>query len=471
MKKLLSILLAASLVLALSAPVLASYETEPGTAAASGLAVVDGALYVADSYNRAVWRISEGKTELAAGRTDVKDLSGRPVGGYKDGTALEAVFEEPWGLAPYRDGLLITDSGNGAVRYLDLAEGRVYTAISGLDMPTGITGGEDGCVYISDTGSGKLYRLDADGKVKVYVSSGLSEPTGLAWSDGVLYVAETGAHRIVTVEGGMISPLAGAALTGDAAYDGDYLNGSADKARFSGPQGVAVGPDGSVYIADTGNGAVRLLRDGVVTTLAEPDGEDNWPVSPRALLPEGGVLYVGDVFTRSIRALEADGTGLGFEDVEPGAWYYDAVAFVCSNGLFNGTSEGRFSPDGTMTRAMLITVLARSAGVDATTGDSWYSAAVAWAQESGVSDGTALEEPVTREQLAAMLYRLSGSPETDYSLEGYSDAGEVSTWAAKAMAWAVESGIIEGAAQDLLSPGSSALRAQTAAMLQRYLEL
>ena len=106
----------------------------------------------------------------------------------------------------------------------------------------------------------------------------------------VLYVAETGAHRIVTVEGGMISPLAGSALTGDAAYDGDYLNGSADKARFSGPQGVAVGPDGSVYIADTGNGAVRLLRDGVVTTLAEPDGEDNWPVSPRALLPEGGVL-------------------------------------------------------------------------------------------------------------------------------------------------------------------------------------
>ena len=147
------------------------------------------------------------------------------------------------------------------------------------------------------------------------------------------------------------------------------------------------------------------------------------------------------------------------------------MAFVCSNGLFNGTSEGRFSPDGTMTRAMLITVLARSAGVDTTTGDSWYSAAVGWAQESGVSDGTALEEPVTREQLAAMLYRLSGSPETDYSLEGYSDAGEVSTWAAKAMAWAVENGIIEGAAQDLLSPGSSALRAQTAAMLQRYLEL
>ena len=183
MKKLLSILLAAALVLALTAPVLASYETEPGTAAASGLAVVDGALYAADSYNRAVWRISEGKTELAAGRTDVKDLSGRPVGGYKDGTALEAVFEEPWGLAPYRDGLLITDSGNGAVRYLDLAEGRVYTAISGLDMSTGIAAGEDGCAYISDTGSGKLYRLDADGGYEV-CASGLSEPTGIAWSDG-----------------------------------------------------------------------------------------------------------------------------------------------------------------------------------------------------------------------------------------------------------------------------------------------
>ena len=81
------------------------------------------------------------------------------------------------------------------------------------------------------------------------------------------------------------------------------------------------GPDGSVYIADMGNGAVRLLRT-VWLTLAESDGEDTIkPVSPRALLPEGGVLYVGDVFTRSICALRRGRNGSGLRRMEPSAWY------------------------------------------------------------------------------------------------------------------------------------------------------
>lgn len=110
MKKLLSILLAASLVLALSAPVLASYETEPGTAAASGLGRRGRGAVCGRQLQPAPCGASRReKQSWPRGGPDVKDLSGRPVGGYKDGNALEAVFEEPWGLAPYRDGLLITD--------------------------------------------------------------------------------------------------------------------------------------------------------------------------------------------------------------------------------------------------------------------------------------------------------------------------------------------------------------------------
>lgn len=468
MKKLLSILLAAALMFALPAAALASYETEPGGVAASGMALVDGTLYIADSFNKVVWKSEDGRLEQLAGRSDVKGPSGEPVGGYKDGDFDEAAFMEPWGIAPYKGGLLVSDSGNGALRWLDLENGEVYTAIKGLSLPTGLAAGEDGCVYISDTGSSKIYRLDADGKYEVYVSSGLSEPTGLAWSDGVLYVADTGSHRILAVEDGAVSVLAGASLTGDAAYDGGYLDGSAGEAVFSGPQGVAVGPDGSVYIADTGNSAVRVLRGGAVTTLAAAGDSDVRPVSPRALLVYNGLLYAGDVFSRSLGAIDVSAGALPFEDVAAGAWYYDAVAFVSAKGLFNGTSDTTFSPNGQMTRAMVITVLARNAGVDTSAGDTWYEAAVDWALETGVSDGSDLEGSITREQLATMLYREAGSPEVSGSLEGYADADEVSLWAEDAMLWAVSEGIIEGVGGNALSPATHATRAQTAAMLQRY---
>lgn len=430
MKKLLSILLAAALIASLAVPALASYEVESGSMAASGMAVVDGLLYVADSWNNAVWQLEDGGgASPLAGRTDVKDSSGRPMGGYADGSFSASAFNEPWAIAPYGEGLLVSDSGNGALRWLDLENEKVYTAIDGLSLPTGLAAGEDGCVYISDTGS----------------------------------------HRILTVTDGRVKVLAGARLTGDAAYEGGYLDGSADEALFSGPQGVAVGPDGSVYIADTGNSAVRVLRGGVVTNLAAAGDSDTWPVSPRALLVYNGLLYVGDVFSRSTGVIDVSAGALPFEDVAAGAWYYDAVAFVSANGLFDGTSETAFSPNGQMTRAMVITVLARHAGIDTSVGATWYDAAVDWALETGVSDGSDLEGSITREQLATMLYREAGSPAVSGSLEGYVDADEVSDWAADAMLWAVAEGIIEGAGGNALTPTTPATRAQTAAILQRYI--
>lgn len=301
------------------------------------------------------------------------------------------------------------------------------------------------------------------------VESGSMAASGMAVVDGVLYVADTGSHRILTVTGGRVEVLAGARLTGDAAYEGGYLDGSAGVAMFSGPQGVAVGPDGSVYIADTGNSAVRVLRGGVVTTLAAAGDSDTWPVSPRALLVYNGLLYVGDVFSRSTGVIDVRAGALPFEDVAAGAWYYDAVAFVSANGLFDGTSETAFSPNGQMTRAMVITVLARHAGIDTSVGATWYDAAVDWALETGVSDGSDLEGSITREQLATMLYREAGSPAVSGSLEGYVDAGEVSDWAVDAMLWAVAGGIIEGAGGNALTPTTPATRAQTAAILQRYI--
>ena len=207
MKKLLSILLAAALMFALPAAALASYETEPGGIAASGMALVDGTLYIADSYNKVIWKSEGGEISLLAGRCDVKDSSGEPVGGYRDGSFGEAAFMEPWGIAPWKGGLLVSDSGNGCLRWLDLEEGKVYTAIDGLSLPTGLAAGEDGCVYIAETGRDRILRLDADGSYETFLSAGLSEPTGLAWADGALYVADTGSHRLLTVKGGVTGVL------------------------------------------------------------------------------------------------------------------------------------------------------------------------------------------------------------------------------------------------------------------------
>ena len=94
----------------------------------------------------------------------------------------------------------------------------------------------------------------------------------------------------------------------------------------------------------------------------------------------------------------------------------------------------------------------------------------AWAMESGVSDGTDAGGSLTREQLAAMLYRFAGEPETAASLDGFTDAASVSDWAARAMAWAVGEGIITGVTDTALDPQGSATRAQCAAMLMRFVE-
>ena len=158
-----------------------------------------------------------------------------------------------------------------------------------------------------------------------------------------------------------------------------------------------------------------------------------------------------------------------FADVDASAWYYDAVNYVLENGLMNGMSEDSFAPNGTMTRAMVWTVLGRMAGQEFNgIGANWYTEAQNWAIIAGVSDGTNPNGAITREELVTMLWRFVGQPVGDVSmLQWYGDTASVSDWAAEAMAWAVNSNIIQGTNWNL-NPGSTALRAQVAAILMRY---
>ena len=137
----------------------------------------------------------------------------------------------------------------------------------------------------------------------------------------------------------------------------------------------------------------------------------------------------------------------------------------------NGTSANAFSPNADTTRSMIVTILARMEGVNTSGGATWYTAGRAWAMENGISDGTNMEGKITREQLAAMLYRYAKMKGYDVSasasLSGYADASSVSGWAKEAMQWAVGSGLIQGS-NNALTPQANASRAQIATILMRF---
>ena len=163
-------------------------------------------------------------------------------------------------------------------------------------------------------------------------------------------------------------------------------------------------------------------------------------------------------------------TGKTFSDVEKSDWFADAVAYVTDKGLMNGTGSDTFSPNASTTRGMLMTVLARYAGTDTTGSTPWYQKGMEWAKAHGVSDGTNPEVNITREQLVTMLYRYAGSPKANGSLDSFSDAASVSSYAVNAMQWAVANGIVNGS-NGKLNPQNNATRAQVAAILMRFCEM
>lgn len=157
-----------------------------------------------------------------------------------------------------------------------------------------------------------------------------------------------------------------------------------------------------------------------------------------------------------------------FNDVASGSWYADAVKNVVNKGLMAGTGKDTFAPNNQVTRAMMWTVLARLDGKDVSGASTWYAKAMTWATEKGVSDGTFPGNSITREQLATMLWRAAGSPEAKGALTNFNDAASVSSWAAQAMTWAVEQGLISGMGDGALNPQGNATRAQLAVILTAY---
>ena len=209
---------------------------------------------------------------------------------------------------------------------------------------------------------------------------------------------------------------------------------------------------------------------------------DETPVVLSAVVD--GVLYAVIPAGATVKVVDAE--PMTFGDVKAGDWFAAAVDFVSGHGIFQGTDQG-FEPGEDMNRAMLAMVLYRIAGAtgggkssfDDVDPKAWYADAVSWAADTGIvkgrGEGYAPDAPVTREEIATMLYRFAQYLGVDVSgsaaLSAFPDGGKTSAWAKEAMAWAVSVGLFEGDDNGALTPGGAATRAEVATLIERLVEL
>ena len=197
---------------------------------------------------------------------------------------------------------------------------------------------------------------------------------------------------------------------------------------------------------------------------------------------------VDEILAAAREALKTAGCpSTNFTDVEENGWYHTGVDFMVKNGFMNGVADDAFDVNGNLTRAQLVTILYRIAGEPESTATNpfadvadgqWYTNAVIWAAENGIVKGVntttfAPNDQITREQIATILFRYAKAEKVEGKLAGFPDAEKISDYAADAMAWAVEQGLINGISESdgktYLAPQETATRAQIAVILMRYL--
>lgn len=247
---------------------------------------------------------------------------------------------------------------------------------------------------------------------------------------------------------------------------------------------VPVEKDTEVEITVKGGGTAQVeiptagAAPGTVAVIVAPDGSET--VVRKSIPTEGGVV----VMVKGSAVVKLVDTGRTFSDVPRTHWAVDAAAFVSARELFSGTGPNAFSPDQPMSRAMLAVVLHNlednpasrfTSSFDDVADSSWYASGVAWAAERGIISGYGggrfgPNDPITREQLAAMLWQYAGRPEFSELALPFQDTDQVSPWAADALRWAVDRGILSGRGGGVLDPTGYATRAEAAQMLKVFLE-
>ena len=386
-------------------------------------------------------------------------------------------------------------------------EGVVTSNASGYDKDTAFFD----CIYVQDGTAGiNAFPVAGDYKVgdKVRITGTTSS------YQGERQIAVTSIK--VIGEGSVKPTVITAGQLNDGSVLGSLVTVSGTVASFEEANGLVQ----TIMVRDKNGELARVFIDGYITTgkdvqnlrvgrkitatgLASYDNTFNAPDGPFPRIrirdradvvcrrPSSGSSSAGQAIPDPDVPLEPEpGEALPFLDVDESAWYYDAVCGVYDAGLFQGTSETTFGPNDAMTRSMTATVLYRLSGetytgTAASFGDmaagAWYGTGVSWAAAKEIAKGYGnglfgVNDPVTREQLAAMLYRYAQykgediSVGEDTNLLGFQDAGQISEWAVPAVQWAAGVGLLKGDDTGCLRPLDQAARSEFAAMLMRYVE-
>ena len=341
----------------------------------------------------------------------------------------------------------------------------------------------------------------ADFAVKLDVNGGdtVEESVLIPNAEGKLSVLPTPTRSNHTFDGWFTAATGGEKVTTDTVFTQDTTIYAHWTAVSSGGSSRPTYPPTVTDTAggDTSVAPARPHKGDTVTITPKPDqGNEVDSVTvtdrngdPVKVTDKGDGTYTftqptGKV-TISVTFRDKETPGLPFVDVAPDTWYFDAVRYAYENSLMVGTSPTAFSPNGMTTRAQIVTILWRL--VDSPAGEApvdfadvdpaaWYGEAVRWAAGQGIVGGYGNgsfgpNDPVTREQLAAILYRFAQhmgyDTEGQADLSGFTDLAQVSTYAREAMAWCVDAGLLSGTSPTTLSPRGQATRAQTAAVLMR----
>lgn len=315
-----------------------------------------------------------------------------------------------------------------------------------------------------------------------------------------------GAGGSITISGGTVTATGGGnagAGIGGSSQAGSFSTGDSGNAFIIAKPSIRdesgkAGWHGVIFQGSSGAAAVSPSypeRGDTVAVRPAPDegyevdkitvtGQDGRPVEVTAK-PDGTYTFTqptGRVTVAVTYKPVAKPWSNPFTDVTEGDWYYAAVRFAQERGLMNGYSGGRFAPSDSLSSAQLAQILFNKedrpvvnylmtfSDVD---GGAWYGEAVRWAASQGIVDGYGgmfrPNDPITREELAVMLWRYSGSPAAGGELS-FHDAGEISGFALDAVRWAVENGILSGYGGGRLDPWGAATRAQAAQMLKNFIE-
>lgn len=287
---------------------------------------------------------------------------------------------------------------------------------------------------------------------------------GTLGDGGGVFIAPNGTFEM---SGGSIENCKAVGQYHEGKGGGVYVGGTFSMTGGEIKNCTAYGSGAGIYVAD---GATATLITANITGNTKTGGEEDNITAPGGYNEYQPPVDPIDSDYPLISILPALAKDFPFTDVTSTDWFYNDVKYAYENGLMTGTSGTAFSPEAPVTRGMVMTILARREGIRTDRYTPWYAAGCEWAKANGISDGSNPEAPVTREQLAAMLYRyaaLKGRDLTAGENLNFTDASDVSAYALPALQWACGEKILTGS-NGALNPQAPATRAHLAAILHRY---